>query len=224
MTQRGDALELAILGQLESGRLHGYELRKRLMATIGVFRTLSFGSLYPRLRMLSERGLVTAEAAVGETPPARNPARSTTPRRSRIVYELTAAGRKHLAEALAAVDPSAWDDDVFDLRFSLFASTSPATRMQILEGRRARVLEQREAARRSQIKPRGQRDVYTAELQRRGLELLDRELVWLDGLIDSERSSLGIPRTFHPSQSHSSPAAPTGVPGRAAVTPTRPSH
>lgn len=110
MRQRSDVLDLAILGRLSDGPLHGYELRKRIMAGIGVFRTLSFGSLYPRLRALAERDLITA------TDSAESP-HALAGRRSRIVYELTAAGKEYLAHTLAAPDPTAWDDDVFDLRF-----------------------------------------------------------------------------------------------------------
>ena len=45
MRNRADVLDLAILGRLADGPQHGYELRKSLMTSLGVFRTLSFGSL-----------------------------------------------------------------------------------------------------------------------------------------------------------------------------------
>lgn len=180
MPHRSDVLDLAILGRLADGPLHGYELRKRIMADIGVFQTLSFGSLYPRLRSLVERDLI------GSTDLAAPP-HALAGRRSRIVYELTAGGKEFLAATLAAPDPTAWDDGVFDLRFSMFADTDPSTRLRILEGRRTRVLERREASRQAQAKSRERRDAYTLELQRHGLELLDSELGWLDGLIATER-------------------------------------
>ena len=44
--------ELALLGVLAESPMHGYELRKRLTATLGSFRAFSFGSLYPTLRRL----------------------------------------------------------------------------------------------------------------------------------------------------------------------------
>lgn len=187
MRNRADVLDLAILGRLADGPQHGYELRKSLMTSLGVFRTLSFGSLYPRLRSLEERGLVTSSssAQTGALPHA------LAGRRSRIVYELTTVGKEHLAESLATWDPTAWDDDAFDVRFSMFSVTDHTTRLRILEGRRARVLERREASRAAQAKMRERRDAYTLELQRHGLDLLERELGWLDGLIAAERTGAG---------------------------------
>lgn len=182
MRKRSDVLDLAILGRLGSGPLHGYELRKRLAATLGMFRSLSFGSLYPRLRALEANGWITS-AATDALPHA------LASKRSRVSYELTAAGKEHLAQALAASDPAAWDDDVFDVRFSMFSDTDPQTRLRILEGRRTRVLERREATRAAALKTRERRDAYTTELQRHGLELLDKEVGWLEGLIASERAS-----------------------------------
>ncbi|HCX86229.1 MAG TPA: PadR family transcriptional regulator [Micrococcales bacterium] len=181
MRDRTEVLELAVLGRLADGPLHGYELRKRLVTDLGVFRTLSFGSLYPRLRSLADRGLVTASGTAELPHPLAG-------RRSRVVYELTPEGKEHLAAALAVAEPTAWEDDAFDVRFSLFAATEPSTRLHILEGRRTRVLERREAYRLASARGRERRDAYTLELQRHGLELLDRELGWLDGLIASERA------------------------------------
>ncbi|PFG21174.1 PadR family transcriptional regulator [Serinibacter salmoneus] len=192
MSARSAMLDLAILGRLADGPLHGYELRKRLVASLGVFRTLSFGSLYPRLRALESAGwLVMSDS--GELPHA------LAGRRSRIVYAITPAGKEHLADTLAASDPAAWDDDVFDVRFSMFADTDPHIRLRILEGRHARMIERREALRASAAKNRERWDDYTSELQRHGLELLDREVGWLEDLIATERAHQGEPTdTYEP--------------------------
>jgi DNA-binding PadR family transcriptional regulator len=47
-------LEMAILGLLNEAPMHGYELRKRVLALLGGFRALSYGSLYPALRRMRE--------------------------------------------------------------------------------------------------------------------------------------------------------------------------
>lgn len=201
MRKRSDVLDLAILGRLSSGPLHGYELRKRLAATLGMFRSLSFGSLYPRLRALEALGWITS-AHTAELPHA------LASKRSRVSYELTAAGKEHLAQTLTASDPAAWDDDVFDVRFSLFTDTDPQTRLWILEGRRTRVLERREATRTAAVKNRERRDSYTAELQRHGLELLDKEVGWLEGLIAVERAATASPPAAPPAPLASSTARP----------------
>ncbi|TGO05024.1 PadR family transcriptional regulator [Serinibacter arcticus] len=208
MRKRSDVLDLAILGRLASGPLHGYELRKRLAATLGMFRSLSFGSLYPRLRALEALGWITS-AHTAELPHA------LASKRSRVSYELTAAGKEHLAQTLTASDPAAWDDDVFDVRFSMFTDTDPQTRLWILEGRRTRVLERREATRTAAVKNRERRDSYTAELQRHGLELLDKEVGWLEGLIAVERAATASPPAAPPA----SPAPTTARPPAAADPP-----
>ncbi len=202
MRKRSDVLDLAILGRLSSGPLHGYELRKRLAATLGMFRSLSFGSLYPRLRALEALGWITS-AHTAELPHA------LASKRSRVSYELTAAGKEHLAQTLTASDPAAWDDDVFDVRFSMFTDTDPQTRLWILEGRRTRVLERREATRAAAVKNRERRDSYTAELQRHGLELLDKEVGWLEGLIAVERAATS---TTPATPASSTPAPSTARP------------
>lgn len=201
MRKRSDVLDLAILGRLSSGPLHGYELRKRLAATLGMFRSLSFGSLYPRLRALEAQGWITS-AHTAELPHA------LASKRSRVSYELTAAGKEHLAQTLTASDPAAWDDDVFDVRFSMFTDTDPQTRLWILEGRRTRVLERREATRTAAVKNRERRDSYTAELQRHGLELLDKEVGWLEGLIAVERAASVSPPAALPASLAPSTARP----------------
>ena len=49
-------LEFVILGFLFEGRLHGYELRKRLAALTGHVRPLSDGTLYPAIKRLVDGG------------------------------------------------------------------------------------------------------------------------------------------------------------------------
>src|SRR2546423_6646703 len=56
-------LELAILGLLKEQDLHGYELKKRLTDTLGLFSGVSFGSLYPALARLEAAGAVKAVEA-----------------------------------------------------------------------------------------------------------------------------------------------------------------
>ncbi len=185
MARRGDVLGLAVLGLLHDSPLHGYELRKRLAATLGMFRALSYGSLYPALRGLVERGWI-----VEQTDAAERPATSPPPlagRRGRVVYELTADGKEHFQAALAESGPASWEDGDFDVRFAFFAQLDAATRLRILEGRRTRMSERLDNLRRSFARSRERWDDYTLELQRHGLESVEREVRWLDGLIDNER-------------------------------------
>jgi DNA-binding PadR family transcriptional regulator len=182
---RSDVLETAILGLLKESPLHGYELRKRLNLVLGSFRALSYGSLYPALKALVTRGLIvgtdSAELNAAHLAPA------LSGKRSRIVYELTAEGKEHLQTLLAQAGPAAWEDENFDVRFALFGQTDADTRLRILEGRRSRLTERLEAVRESTNRSRARMDEYTWELQRHGLEQVEREVRWLDGLITAER-------------------------------------
>src|SRR6478736_4037445 len=102
-SRRAALLEFAVLGLLHDGPLHGYELRKRLTTALGIFRALSYGSLYPALRHLVDAGWIH------ETTEAANS--GTGGKRPRITYELTADGKEHFQDLVAASGPDAWDDD-----------------------------------------------------------------------------------------------------------------
>ncbi|HLS62386.1 MAG TPA: PadR family transcriptional regulator [Ruania sp.] len=191
MSTRGEVLELAILGRLQEAPMHGYELRKHLNVTLGTIRTLSYGSLYPCLKALVAGGWI--EQADTAAPP-----HALAGRRARIVYRLTTAGKERLADSLAQTGPAAWEDESFAVRFSLFHETDPQTRLQLLEGRRARML-QRRASMREQVRAgRERRDRYTLELQRHGLDLIEKEIGWLEELIVAERTD--DPRQDNPEE------------------------
>jgi len=175
-------LEIAVLGLLNESPMHGYELRRRLTGLLGTFRAFSYGSLYPTLRRLSEAGWITEEAALDAPSGAVS-------RRGKRVYRLTAEGKEHLADLLCEVGPDAFDDEGFGARLAFFAQIRSDVRLQILEGRRRRVEEQREGMRRARA---GERfDRYTRELHEHGLESVDREVRWLTELIESERTGNG---------------------------------
>lgn len=182
-----DVLTLAILGTLSERPLHGYQLRKELGSQLGPFRALSYGSLYPCLKRMVGAGLIAAEEPDAEATAAR----PTASRRARIAYRLTDEGKQSLAEELASAGASSWDDDAFDVRFSMFDKTDSVTRLRILEGRRSRLAERLEEVSDGMKRMRERHDAYTAELQRHGLERVEREVEWLDKLIDQERSAPG---------------------------------
>jgi DNA-binding PadR family transcriptional regulator len=184
MTRRGAALELAVLGLLHDAPMHGYELRKQLIALLGWGRVLSYGTLYPCLKALTKAGFIIAD------PPTDPPVDPAEPRgrRNRIVYRLTAEGKERFAAAMEDSGPTAWDDESFGVRFAFFGRTDSPTRMRILEGRRSRLEERLDHVRESTARSRERADAYTLELQRHGLESVEREVRWLTELIDRERS------------------------------------
>jgi DNA-binding PadR family transcriptional regulator len=183
-------LEIAVLGLLNESPMHGYELRKRLATLLGAFRAFSYGSLYPTLRRLSEAGWISEEPALDASSGARS-------RRGKRVYRLTAEGKEHLADLLSDVGPDAFDDEGFGARLAFFAQTRSDIRLQILEGRRRRVEERRDGMKSSLARTGERLDRYTRELQQHGLDSVDREVRWLDELIQHE-TSLAQPATPAP--------------------------
>ncbi len=181
--QRSIALELAVLGLLNEAPLHGYALRKQVNALLGWGRVLSYGSLYPCLKQMLRDGLIVEDTAEGD-PDALG---VRTGRRSKIVYKLSAEGKERFSELVSATGPSAWDDDSFGVHFAFFGSTSTENRLRILEGRRSRLEERLDGVRSSLTRSRKKLDAYTLELQRHGLESVEREVRWLTELIDTER-------------------------------------
>jgi DNA-binding PadR family transcriptional regulator len=173
--------------------LHGYELRKRLNALLGMFRAFSYGSLYPCLRQLLADGLIAEdppdERAPGTTTQSpRDSALPLTGRRSKIVYKLTAEGKERLQELLTQAGPSSWEDESFGVHFAFFRHTEAEVRLRILEGRRSRLEERLDGVRTALARTRERLDSYTLELQRHGLESVEREVRWLNELIDTERA------------------------------------
>jgi DNA-binding PadR family transcriptional regulator len=183
VTRRGEVLELAVLGLLQENPMHGYELRKRLNALLGTFRALSYGTLYPALKSLLTAGLIC------ELGPAVDTAPPLAGKRGRIVYEITAEGKERFNSLMTQTGSAAWEDENFDVHFAFFARTDAATRLKILEGRRMRLQERVDGVRTSMARRRERLDEYTLELQRHGLESVEREVRWLTELIDTERGS-----------------------------------
>jgi DNA-binding PadR family transcriptional regulator len=166
-------LDLAILGLLHDGPVHGYEL-KRLLTELDSWK-VSFGSLYPALRRLEKHGHVTVERSGGR----------------RKVYALTSDGKDHFHEMLEAGAVDAEDERAFQLRLAFFRHLEPDARIDVLESRRAS-LTQRRAATRTALRKAGSRarermDRYTLALMERGMRSAEADIAWIDDLIATER-------------------------------------
>jgi DNA-binding PadR family transcriptional regulator len=179
MAKRSGVLEFAVLGLLHESPMHGYELRKRLNVVLGSFRAFSYGSLYPCLKDLVSRGWLTEDRPASEYG-------VEVSRRSKIVYKLTPLGEEGFQRLLSDAGPSAWEDENFGVHFAFFGRTDAAIRLRILEGRRSRLEERLDLFRQSVTRTRERLDGYTLELQRHGLESVEREVRWLNELIRTE--------------------------------------
>jgi len=186
MARRAETIELAVLGLLHEGPMHGYELRKRLNLMLGWGRVLSYGSLYPTLKKML-RGRLIEETTATTAPVSR---------RQRIVYQLTEAGHREFESLMAEVGPTAWEDDNFDIRFAFFGRTDMEIRLRVLEGRRSRLQERLDRIQQQLAMTQKEVDSYARELQRHGVESVEREVKWLSELIDAERNPQEpVPRT-----------------------------
>jgi len=177
---RQESLEFALLGLLEQGSAHGYELRKRLVAMYGPFRAISFSVLYPQLKRMMDFGLIE----VSHIP--------VTSRRSKILYTITKTGKARLNELNEDVSPTDWDDDTFEVRFSFFKLTKPSHRLLILEGRKRRLLDKVDLLRSElarETRNGANIDSYLVEWRKHSLDALEREIEWLNAMTQTERET-----------------------------------
>jgi len=79
-------LDALVLGVLQSGQLHGYEITKRINAQDDSILSVKEGQLYPILHRLENEGKIVAEWIPQEGKPARK------------VYALTESGHAELVE------------------------------------------------------------------------------------------------------------------------------
>jgi DNA-binding PadR family transcriptional regulator len=193
-------IELAILGVLKESELHGYELKKRLRDVLGPMSSVSFGSLYPALARLERAGHVKAvEAAdavpaspmtgsfAGEAAAFRAARRlGTRGPRGKKVYGLTDAGAARLGELVA--EPGD-DERTFALKLAFCRWCEPEARLGLLQRRRAALVERLSEGQRA-MRTRGERlDRYVRSLMEHDTESTERDIAWLDRLIEEETSS-----------------------------------
>jgi DNA-binding PadR family transcriptional regulator len=196
-------LELAILGLLEDQELHGYEIRKRLRDELGLFSNISFGSLYPALSRLERDGAVRAIEETGGDAAGQAPmtgslsgeraalrARRASPargRRGRKVYRITDEGRRQFTDLLGSEGGAGTEDArSFGLRLAFARYLPPQARLRLLERRRAQ-LAQRLAETRAATATGSLLDPYARSLVEHTTESTERDISWLDRLIDAER-------------------------------------
>lgn len=212
----GSHLELALLGILGDGELHGYELKKRLDTVLPPWSSVSFGSLYPALNRLERSGDVRS-VADDEPGPDRGPTtpstgtlsgelatfrsrlvdRSTRParsRRGRKVYSITADGRARLVDQLAESDPA--DDRTFVLQIAFGRHLGAAQRLSVFARRRAELSQRRDTARSDTAA-----DHWQEVLRQRTVSTLNDEIAWIDELMATQppaANPTGVPATDPP--------------------------
>jgi len=191
-------LDLALLGVLEDGPQHGYELRKRLKTQFGLLANVSFGSIYPALSRLEKSGAVeTVEAPppLALAPPTgslsgewaamrarRRP--GSRGRRSRKVYRITPTGKQFFLTRLT--ETSVDDARSFSLRLALARYMEPDTRLALFERRRTQLRQQRDEIPNPDDP---ELDRYARSVAEHIADGVEQDIAWLDRLIEAERGS-----------------------------------
>lgn len=118
---RDNKTEYAILGLLSLEPMSGYDMKAFIAKSLGFFWQESYGQLYPTLRRLLERKLVTRKVRGGSGRPDRH------------IYSITAQGRKRLADWLAAeTDPERVRNELL-LKLFFGPKTSPEVHRKQIE-------------------------------------------------------------------------------------------
>jgi len=188
-------LDLAILGLLGDGPLHGYEIRRRLRVQLGSISSVSFGSLYPALARLEKAGdVVVVDAEPQSGPPAtgsltgerasQRSIRLVSPRgrRARKAYQITERGRASFASLLNA-GPQGDDSRSFGLRWSFARYLTPNARISLLERRRGQLI-----ARLDEAGDSDELDDYARNVIDQAVDSIRRDIAWLDQLIAQENA------------------------------------
>jgi DNA-binding PadR family transcriptional regulator len=185
------SLELAVLGLLKEGPMHGYELQKRVSFTLGPLYAVSYGSLYPCLKRLKKASLVKERP--GEPKPRRLRTKDVEPSpraalsKRRKVYEITPEGETFFFEQLEL--GAVYDTGRFQTRFAFFRYLPKDSRIKVLEHRKA-YLESKLAEFNGTLRTTRERmDAYSRSLIDHGVETTQQDIKWLEGLIDQERAA-----------------------------------
>ena len=106
-----------------------------------------------------------------------------------IVYSITNKGKERFAALTETLSPQAWDDENFEVHVAFFSPTSSRNRLRILEGRHRRLKEKAEILRADLERSAVGLDKYLIEWRRHSLETAEREIAWLEDMIQSERKT-----------------------------------
>jgi DNA-binding PadR family transcriptional regulator len=195
LNMSASSLELSVLGLLKEGAMHGYELSKRLAITLGPLYRVSYGSLYPCLKRLKKSGLVVDGAVEPATPVRRRSkaeaverrVKPRATRRGRKVYEITPEGERFFFDQLEQGAVYDTDGDRFQTRFAFFRYLPTESRIGLLERRKAYLQEKLIEFKESLQSTKERIDAYTRSLHEHGVDAMERDIRWLEELIEQER-------------------------------------
>src|SRR5580692_400607 len=181
-------LDMAILGLLEEGDLHGYEIRRQLREHLGLLANVSFGSIYPALTRLEKTGAVVAidatDQAVAVAPPTGSLSGELNVLRSRRHAAPRARRGKKVYRITELLGGSGAGDDArsFSLRLAFARHLAPQARLALLERRRAHLVQRLGEAESASRPP--DLDIYARSVVQHTADGVARDISWLDTLIE----------------------------------------
>jgi DNA-binding PadR family transcriptional regulator len=113
-------VQSVLLGFLMQSSMTGYDLRKAFSISFSFFSELSYGSVYPCLKKMESKGLISKHVEIQDGAPNRK------------VYTITEAGKKAFFDAMRSqFVPEQPKKNAFCMRLFFFAHLSPDERVAI---------------------------------------------------------------------------------------------
>ena len=173
------SLKFALLGLLAEKPKYGYEIKRQFEGALGNVWSVSYGQLYPTLRLLSELGWVTKKTEPGKKAAEKN------------IYSITEKGRKKLDEWLLKPLRSTYRvKDEFTLRFLFFNKLSPDNVLDYLRVQQKKTVLQKESFQRTLVSLRDEIDFFMQAIIRKGIIHLEAENQWLEEVMDDIRANV----------------------------------
>ena len=111
-------IQTILLGSLFDKSLSGYDLKKLFSRSFAFFSGLSYGSIYPALKKLEQKGLITMKLEIQESAPNRK------------VYTITEAGKQAFLNSLKSPFGFERYKDALLMRMFFFAHLSKKERLE----------------------------------------------------------------------------------------------
>jgi len=112
-------VQSVLLGFLMKSSMTGYDLRKAFSMSFSFFSELSYGSIYPTLKKMEVRGLISKQVVIQDGAPNRK------------VYTITEAGKVAFLDALRSKFVPEQPKSAFCMKLFFFAYLTPKERETI---------------------------------------------------------------------------------------------
>jgi DNA-binding PadR family transcriptional regulator len=170
-------VQSVLLGFLMRSSMTGYDLRKAFSMSFSFFSGLSYGSIYPSLKKMEARGLISKQVEIQDGAPNRK------------IYTITEAGKRVFLDTLKSPFVPEQPRSTFLMRLFFFAHLCPEEREAIARAQIdsvERLRKELEAAR-PQIEARADRFQYLCfQIGVRYFENLARDISMMTAALKDE--------------------------------------